>query len=49
MDQVKSSRKLSREDEIRTHGKRINYRNIIASKKIYIRTKNKADTNDALP
>lgn len=47
--QVKASRKQSREEELKTHGKAINYRKIIESKKVYNRKKNKADADEALP
>ncbi len=47
--QVKASRKQSREEEIKTHGKSINYNKIIESKKIYSRKKNKAVTENDLP
>jgi len=43
MEQVKAARKQSREEEIKTHGKSINYRKVMASKKQYNRKKNKAD------
>ncbi len=46
--QVKASRKQSREEEIKTHGKAINYRKIIATKMVYNRKKNKAD-DEVLP
>lgn len=49
IEQVKASRKQSREEEFRTHGKSINYGNIIKSKKIYSRKKNEADADEALP
>ena len=49
LEQVKATRKLSREEEIRTHGKSINYRKVMASKKKYTRKKNKADADEALP
>lgn len=45
--QVKASRKQSREEELKTHGKAINYRKIIESKKVYNRKKNKADADEA--
>jgi len=48
-DVVKASRKLSREEEIRLHGKPISYMKIEKSKKVYDRKKNKADTDEALP
>ena len=48
MEQVKASRKQSREEEIQRHGKSINYRKVMASKKQYNRKKNKAD-NEVLP
>ena len=48
-DVVKASRKLSREEEIRLHGKPIGYLKIEKSKKMYNRKKNKADTDKALP
>lgn len=49
LEQVKAMRKQSREEEIKTHGKPINYKRIIASKKLYKRKNNKADTNEGLP
>ena len=48
MEQVKASRKQSREEEIQRHGKSINYRKVMASKKQYNRKKNKAD-DEVLP
>lgn len=36
---VKASRKQSREEEIKTYGKAINYNKIVISKKIYNRKK----------
>jgi hypothetical protein len=49
LEQVKIARKASREEEIATHGKAINYRKIMESKKVYNRKKNKADADEALP
>lgn len=49
LQQVKASRKQSREEEIKNHGKPINYQKIIVSKKIYNRKNNKADANECLP
>jgi hypothetical protein len=49
LEQVKASRKQSRENEIKAHGKAINYRKIIETKKVYNRKKNKADADEALP
>ena len=49
LEQVKSSRKQSREEELSAHGKAINYRKIVESKKVYNRKKNKADADEALP
>ena len=49
LEQVKAMRKQSREDEIKSHGKPINYKKIIASKKLYKRKNKKADTNEGLP
>lgn len=43
IEQVKASRKKSREEEIKQHGKKINYQKIIESKKIYKRKKYKQD------
>ena len=34
LEQVKAMRKQSREEEIKSHGKPINYKKIIASKKL---------------
>ena len=48
LEQVKASRKKSREEEITAHGKAINYRKVMASKKQYNRKKNKAD-DEVLP
>ena len=48
MEQVKSARKQSRDEEIREHGKSINYLKVMASKKQYNRKKNKAD-DEVLP
>ena len=49
LEQVKAMRKQSREEEIKSHGKPINYKKIIASKKLYKRKNKKADTNECLP
>ena len=49
LEQVKASRKQSREEELKTHGKAINYRKIVESKMVYNRKKNKADADEALP
>ena len=48
LEQIKSARKQSREEEIQTHGKSINYRKVMESKKLYNRKKNKAD-DEVLP
>jgi len=48
MEQVKAARKQSREEEIKTHGKSINYRKVMESKRQYNRKKNKAD-DEVLP
>ena len=48
LEQVKSARKQSREEEIQAHGKLLNYRKIMESKKKYNRKKNKAD-DEVLP
>jgi hypothetical protein len=48
LEQVKATRKQSREEEIHTHGKSINYRKVMESKKQYNRKKNKAD-DEVLP
>ena len=48
LEQVKASRKHSREEEITAHGKAINYRKVMASKKQYNRKKDKAD-DEVLP
>ena len=48
LEQVKAARKQSREEEIEKHGKSINYRKVMASKKQYNRKKNKAD-DEVLP
>lgn len=43
LEQVKAAKKQNREEEIKTHGKTLNYAKIIESKKVYKRKKNKAD------
>ncbi len=48
LEQVKAARKQSREDEINTHGKVIQYHNILETKKTYNRKKSKAD-DEVLP
>jgi len=48
LEQVKAARKQSREEEITTHGKVINYRKVMSSNKQYNRKKNKAD-DEVLP
>jgi len=48
MEQVKASRKQSREEELKVHGKVINYQKVMATKKLYNRKKNKAD-DEVLP
>jgi len=48
MEQVKAARKQNRDEEIQTHGKSINYRKVMESKKKYNRKKNKAD-DEVLP
>lgn len=48
MDQVMAARKQSREEEIRLHGKPVNYRKVTESKNRYNRKKNKAD-DEVLP
>ncbi|MGC3979021.1 MAG: hypothetical protein QM751_12840 [Paludibacteraceae bacterium] len=48
LEQVKAARKQSREEEIQRHGKSINYRKVMESKKQYNRKKNKAD-DEVLP
>jgi hypothetical protein len=49
MEQVKSARKQSRDEEIREHGKSINYLKVMASKKQYNRKTNKADDDELYP
>lgn len=49
LEQVKASRKQNRAEELNSHGKAINYRKIMESKKVYNRKKNKADADEALP
>lgn len=49
LEQVKAARKQSREEEIQSHGKPVNYKKIIESKKVFNRKKNKADANEGLP
>lgn len=39
LEQVKAARKQSREEEIKNHGKPVNYRKIMESKKIFNRKK----------
>lgn len=46
---LKAARKASREEEIRLHGKPINYGHVKQSKKVYNRKSNKADANEGLP
>lgn len=46
---LKAAKKQSREEEIKNHGKPVNYLKISKSKKIYNRKKNKAETDEALP
>jgi len=48
LEQVKAARKQSREEEIIAHGKSINYRKVMESKRQYNRKKNKAD-DEVLP
>ena len=48
VEQVKAARKQSREEELKAHGKAINYQRVMASKKQYNRKKNKAD-DEVLP
>ena len=48
MVQVKAARKQSRDEELKAHGKSINYRRVIESKIVYNRKKNKAD-DEVLP
>ncbi len=48
MEQVKAARKQSRDEELKAHGKSINYRKVIDSKNVYNRKKNKAD-DEVLP
>lgn len=48
LEQVKASRKQKRNEEIKLHGKTLNYSKIIDSKKVYKRKKNKAD-DEVLP
>lgn len=43
LEQIKAARKQSREEEIKMHGKTINYAKVIKSKKVYKRKKDKAD------
>lgn len=49
LEQVKAARKQSREEEIKSHGKPVNYKKIIESKKVFNRKKNKADADEGLP
>jgi len=48
LEQVNAARKQSREEELKAHGKAINYQKVMASKKQYNRKKNKAD-DEVLP
>lgn len=48
IDAVKAARKQSREEEIATHGKPLNFKKVVQSKKVYNRKKNKAE-DDILP
>jgi hypothetical protein len=48
LEQVKAARKQSREEEIKAHGKSINYQKVMTSKNVYNRKKNKAD-DEVLP
>jgi hypothetical protein len=43
MEQVKAARNQSRDEELKAHGKSINYRKVIDSKNVYNRKTNKAD------
>ncbi len=43
LELVKAARKQSREEEIKAHGKSINYQKVMTSKNVYNRKKNKAD------
>lgn len=45
-DMLKSARRKSREEEISTHGKPINYKKVVPSKKVYKRKKYRAGRND---
>lgn len=49
LEQVKASRKQSRDEELKAHGKAINHRKIVETKRVYNRKKNKADADEALP
>ena len=46
LEQVKATRKQSREEEIKKHGKQLNYRKIVKSKKTYNRKTKKTDQDD---
>lgn len=48
MGTIKASRKASREEELRQHGKPVNHRKVAESKRVYNRKKNKAD-DEVLP
>ena len=48
MEQVKAARKQSREEELKAHGKAINYNKVMATKMVYNRKKNQAD-DEVLP
>lgn len=43
---IKAARKISREEEIKAHGKLINYQKVFKSTKAYSRKKYKSDTNE---
>lgn len=47
--QVKAARKVSRDEEIKLHGKPVNFKNITKSKKKYNRKRNKATADEAEP
>lgn len=46
LEAIKAARKQSREEEIKAHGKIINYRKVFKSTKAYNRKNYKTDTNE---
>ena len=48
-DYLKANRKLSREEEIKTHGRPVRIGGVHKSKKVYDRKRSKAEMKKALP